>query len=300
MAAKQQKGLGRGLDAIFDSEDAVAAAPKLTRRAGSVGELDIFLVAPNPKQPRIDFNEDSLAELAESIRAMGVIQPITVMPVGEEAYVIISGERRWRAAQMAGLLTIPAYVRTADDQALHEMALVENIQRQDLNPIEIALSLYALIDEHDLTQEELSDRVGKKRSTIANYLRLLEMPAEVQLALKKGIISMGHAKTIASAEAGKQLMVLRKIIAKGLSVRKAEELVALTAGDDFNGDEREDESLPTRRKREEDEKEFPESYARLVELLENIFSDDIAIKGGKIVIGFKGEEDIERFIQRLS
>ncbi len=188
---------------------------------------------------------------------------------------------------MAGLETVPVYIRAATDQTLHEMALVENIQREDLNPMEVALSMQRLVDECGLTQDGLSERLGKKRSTVANYLRLLKLPDEVQLALKEGYISMGHAKAIASADGERQVRLLRKTIKKGLSVRQVEELAAGRA-------------VPVHKTSTAGEEEFPESYARLVELLEGIFSSNITVKSGKIIIGFEGENDIERFIERLS
>lgn len=281
----KQKGLGRGLDAIFGAE--VPAAPKAAKPMGSMEEIAVGAALPNPKQPRSHFDETALEELADSIRALGVIQPVTVRPNGDGTYVIISGERRWRAAQLAGLESIPVYVREADDQNLHEMALVENIQRQDLNAMEVAFSLRRLMQECGLTQDRLSERVGKKRSTIANYLRLLNLPAEVQLALKEGLVSMGHAKAIAAAPEGSQLALLKKIVRKGLSVRQAEELAART--------------VVPKVKHKDEERDYPESYSRLVELLENFFSENISIKShakgkNKIIIEFNGEKDIERFI----
>ncbi len=284
---KQQKGLGRGLDAIFDREE--LAAPKAARPMGSIEEIEVARIAPNPKQPRKYFDEAALEELADSIRVLGVIQPVTVRPETDGTYIIISGERRWRAAQLAGLAAVPVYVREADDQNLHEMALVENIQRQDLNAMEVAFSLNRLMEECGLTQDGLSERVGKKRSTIANYLRLLKLPDEVQLAVKEGFISMGHAKAIASAPEGAQLALLKKTVKKGLSVRQVEEFAAGMAN-------------PKEKHREE--AEYPESYSRLVELLEGFFSENISIKSSpkgrnKIIIEFNGEKDIERFIKRF-
>ena len=207
-------------------------------------------------------------------------------------YLIISGERRWRAARKAGLESLPAYIREVDDENLHAMALVENIQREDLNAIEIALGMQRLIDECNLTQEALSEKVGKKRSTVSNYMRLLKLPNEVQLALKEGLISMGHAKAIAGAPEELQLRLLKKCIRKGLSVRQIEELVrALT-------DPAAKPAAPA-----EDE-EYPESYARLVEQLEKFFSQEISIKrskngGGRIVIDFSDDRDIDRFIEKF-
>ena len=218
---KQPKGLGRGLDAIFGT-DAVDAKLK---PMSQMTEIDIAEIIPNPTQPRTQFDEEALDELADSIRQLGIIQPITVKKSGDGKYIIISGERRWRAAQRADLKSLPAYVREVDDENLHAMALVKNIQRQDLNAIEIALGMQRLIEECNLTQDALSEKVGKKRSTVSNYMRLLKLPDEVQLALKEGLISMGHAKAIAGAPQELQLRTLKKILKKSLSVRQAEELV---------------------------------------------------------------------------
>ena len=282
----KQKGLGRGLDAIFGSE-------KLTVKATPMNQMDeiaIEQIIPNPTQPRTQFDDEALQELADSIRQLGVIQPITVKRGANDKYIIISGERRWRASQMVGLKSLPVYVREVDDENLHAMALVENIQRQDLNAIEIALGMKRLIEECGLTQEAMADKVGKKRSTVSNYMRLLNLPDQVQLALKEGIITMGHAKAIAGVEADKQLRVLNRCINKSLSVRQAEELArkiaqgpAATAATD---------------------EEYPDSYLRLVELLEPYFSQSISIKrsksgGGKIVIDFSDDEQIENIISRL-
>ncbi|MDE6622783.1 MAG: ParB/RepB/Spo0J family partition protein [Alistipes sp.] len=284
---KPQKGLGRGLDAIFGTDAVDARLAPMSRMA----EIDIADIIPNPTQPRTQFDEEALDELADSIRQLGVIQPVTVKKSDNGKYIIISGERRWRAAQRADLKSLPAYIREVDDENLHAMALVENIQRQDLNAIEIALGMQRLIDECHLTQDALSEKVGKKRSSVSNYLRLLKLPDEVQLALKEGLISMGHAKAIAGAPAEKQLHVLKRCVKKQLSVRQAEELVRTLA-----------EPAPAPAVEEE---EYPESYSRLVEQLEPVFSQDIAIKrtksgGGKIVIGFADDTELERFIERFS
>ena len=187
----KQKGLGRGLDAIFGTDNVSVKAKPMNHMA----EIAISEIIPNPTQPRTQFDDEALEELASSIRQLGVIQPITVKRDGSR-YIIISGERRWRASQIVGLETLPAYIREADDENLHAMALVENIQRQDLNAIEIALGMQRLIEECGLTQEAMAEKVGKKRSTVSNYMRLLNLPNEVQLALKEGLITMGHAKAI--------------------------------------------------------------------------------------------------------
>lgn len=285
---KPQKGLGRGLDAIFGTDRPDAKLAPMSHMT----EIAVSEIIPNPSQPRTEFDEEALDELADSIRQLGVIQPITVRKGSDGKYVIISGERRWRAARRADLERLPAYVREVDDRDLHAMALVENIQRQDLNAIEIALGLQRLIDECGLTQDALSEKVGKKRSSVANYLRLLKLPDEVQLALKEGLISMGHAKALAGAPAELQLRVLKRCIKRALSVRQTEELVrALT--------ERAQNPAPG------DEEPYPESYSRLAEQLERLFSQDIAIKrakngGGRITISFSDDEEIQRFLDRLS
>ena len=284
----KQKGLGRGLDAIFGSDSPVVKAKPMSQMA----EIAVKDIIPNPTQPRREFDEEALAELADSIRTLGVIQPITVKPTADGRYIIISGERRWRAAQIAEIESLPAYIREVDDTNLHAMALVENVQRQDLNAIEIALSLQRLIDECGLTQDALSEKVGMKRSTVSNYMRLLKLPDEVQLALKEGVISMGHAKAIAGAEPKKQTSLLRKCVKKELSVRLMEALVrSLAEGSAMCVGVGDDE-------------EYPESYLRLVEQLEKFFSQDISIKrsksgGGKIIIGFNDDKDIEKFIDRF-
>ena len=283
----KQKGLGRGLDAIFGSEKPDARLRPMTEMA----EIALTDIVPNPTQPRSRFDEEALDELADSIRTLGVIQPVTVRRRDDGKYVRISGERRWRAAQRADLKTLPAYVREVDDENLHAMALVENIQRQDLNAIEIALGMQRLIDECNLTQDALSEKVGKKRSTVSNYMRLLKLPDQVQLALKEGLISMGHAKAIAGAPEGQQLRILKRCVKRGLSVRQVEELVRALV---------EQES----RREPAEEEEYPETYMRLVEQLERFFTPEISIKrakngGGKIVIGFSDDAEIEKFIERF-
>lgn len=287
MNAKKQ-GLGRGLGAIFELENLTAPEKETV---SSMEEIEVTAIFPNPKQPRTYFDEDALEELADSIRALGVIQPVTLRKEKDGKHIIISGERRWRASQLAGLETIPAYIREADDQNLHEMALVENIQRQDLNAIEVAISMQRLLDECNLTQDTLSSRIGKKRSTIANYMRLLKLPAEVQAAVRDEYISMGHAKAIAAALEEQQVSILKKVIKKNLSVRQTEELVKKLANKD---------ARPTVA-----DEEFPESYGKLVETLEKYFSQDISIKkdkkgGGKIVIEFKDDSDIDKFLGKFN
>lgn len=282
------KGLGRGLEAIFDMEG--SSLPQKNRNS-SFEEISIALVVPNPGQPRTDFNEQALEELSESIRTLGVIQPVTVKKEKNGKYMIISGERRWRASQLAGLETIPAYIRDVDDQTVLEMSIVENIQRQDLNAIEVALSFRRLIEECHLTQELLSERIGKKRATVANYMRLLKLPLEVQLALREELVTMGHARALIGLESEEaQLSILKKIIRRQLSVRQVEEMVKKLNG--------------PKAPKSDAEEEFPETYTRLVEQLERFFTQDISIKksnkgGGKIVIGFESDGDIDRFIAKF-
>ena len=284
----KQKGLGRGLDAIFGGGVELKSKPM-----SEMSEIAIADIVPNPTQPRTEFDEEALEELADSIRQLGLIQPITVKRAGDK-YIIISGERRWRAAEKAGLSVLPAYIREVDDTTLHAMALVENIQREDLNAIEISLGMRRLVEECGLTQEALAERLGKKRSTVANYLRLLNLPEEVQFAIKGGIISMGHAKAIVSVESkAKQLSLLKRCVKSNLSVRQLEELVRLLS------EKRQKVATSAI------DEEYPESYGRLVEYLEKFFSQDIAIKrgkngGGKIVIDFACDADIEKFVKKFS
>ena len=282
----KQLGLGRGLGAIFGNDNIDIKSKPMSEMA----EVRVADCIANPTQPRTTFDPTALEELADSIRTLGLIQPITVRKQGEK-YLIISGERRWRAAQMAELETIPAYIRNVDDQNLHAMALVENIQRQDLNAIEIALGMQRLIDECGLTQEAMAEKVGKKRSTVSNYMRLLNLPSEVQLALKEGIISMGHAKAIAGIAPEEQLKALKKCIKKALSVRQMEMLA------------RKLNEAPAKSTANDDE-EYPESYSQLVDEFERVFAENISIKRTKsgscrITIECASEKDIERLIKRL-
>ncbi len=283
----KKRGLGRGLDALFGDINPTQQSKPMSEMA----EVAIADIEPNPLQPRTEFDEEALAELADSIAQLGVIQPITLKRRGDGKYTIISGERRWRASQRAGLETLPAYIREVDDENLHAMALVENIQRQDLNAIEIALGMQRLVEECGLTQEAMAEKVGKKRSTVSNYMRLLTLPSEVQLALKEGLISMGHAKAIAGLEPDEQLKALKRCIKKALSVRQMEQLA------------RKLNESPAKSISNDDE-EYPESYSRLVDELERVFSENISLKRTKsgscrITIECMGDNDIERLIKRL-
>ena len=228
----KRNALGRGLSALLDNAETpaqvagVSPAESVGNVAGPIALLAIADIEANPFQPRTKFDETALEELAQSIRELGIIQPLTVRKLSAKRYQLISGERRFRASQLAGLEEVPAYVRTADDQAMLEMALVENIQRENLDPIEIAISYQRLIEEIGLTQEGLSEKVGKKRSTVTNYLRLLKLPGEVQVGLIERKISMGHARALISAgDEDTQVKLFRQILAQDLSVRKTEELV---------------------------------------------------------------------------
>ena len=285
---KKTTGLGRGLSAILEAENYIDELPAVSR----MEEIDIELITPNPKQPRTIFDDDALEELADSIATLGLIQPITVRKESSGKYIIISGERRWRASRLAGRKSIPAYVREADDKELHEMALVENIQRQDLNAMEIAISLQRLIDECGVTQETVAQRVGKKRSTIANYLRLMQLSPEVQAALKANLITMGHAKAIAGVEVELQPSIVKKVIKKELSVRATEQLVKKLSSEE-----------PAKANSEVGE-EFPEIYTKVVEQLSRLLSEDIKIKrsadgSGKIVVGFASDEEIALLAEKL-
>ena len=280
--------MGRGLDAIFGT----TAPTQQSKPMSEMAEVAISAIEPNPLQPRTSFDDEALGELSTSIAQLGVIQPITIKPNGNDKYIIISGERRWRAAKMAGLESIPAYIREVDDENLHAMALVENIQRENLNAIEIALGMKRLIEECGLTQEAMAVKVGKKRSTVSNYMRLLSMPSEVQLALKEGIISMGHAKAIGGLELEQQLKALKKCIKKSLSVRQTEELARKMAD-------------TTPKSSNTDDEEYPESYSRLVMELERILSDNISIKrtksgSSRITIECANDAEVEQLINKLS
>lgn len=279
----KRNALGRGLGALIDD----AGQEKIVT-ADAVNEIDINKIEANPFQPRSIFNEEALEELANSIKELGIIQPITVRNLSENKFQLISGERRLRAAQLAGLKKIPAFIRFADDQGMLEMALVENIQREDLDAIEVAISYQRLIEECKLTQENMSERVGKKRSTISNYLRLLKLPAEIQLGIRDKQISMGHARALVNIENEKtQLKIYYRIIDEGLSVRKTEDLIR-----DVNAPKANTQKQKVR---------LPEEYEQLRGHLTEHFDAAIDFKrnnkgSGKIVIPFKSDEDLERIM----
>ncbi len=215
----KRSALGRGLDSLISMDDVPASG------SSAINDIPLASISPNPEQPRTNFDDDALEELAASIRQIGIIQPLSLRKTGPDTYQIIAGERRYRAAHMAGLQSVPAYIRTANDAELTEMALIENIQREDLNAIEIALTFRKLIEQYNLTQERLSERIGKKRATIANFLRLLKLPAEVQLGLRDKRVDMGHARALLTiSDPALQLKLYNEILKQGLSVRRVEEL----------------------------------------------------------------------------
>ncbi|MDO4755228.1 MAG: ParB/RepB/Spo0J family partition protein [Parabacteroides sp.] len=292
MAEMKRSVLGRGLDALITMDDLK------TGGSSSISEIELRKIQPNPEQPRSIFEEETLQELATSIRALGVIQPITLKEIGQDQYMIISGERRYRASLMAGLESIPAYIKTAADENVVEMALIENIQREDLNSIEIALAYQKLIDNYGLTQEKLSERVGKKRATIANYLRLLKLPAEIQMGLKDRKIDMGHARALIPIEDPEvQLALYEQILEEGLSVRNVEEIVRSGINSDTFAHEKKEK--PAGQK-----KRLPEEYNLLRDHLSSFFQTKVQLacndKGkGKITISFASEEELERLIGLL-
>ena len=292
MALMKKSALGRGLDALITMDDLK------TGGSSSICEIELSKIQPNPEQPRTAFDEAALDELAVSIKALGVIQPITVRETGNDQYMIISGERRYRASLKAGLTQIPAYVKTAADENVVEMALIENIQREDLNAIEIALAYQKLIENYGLTQEQQSERVGKKRTTIANYVRLLKLPAEIQMGLKDRKIDMGHARALISVEDPEvQIALYEQILSEGLSVRNVEELVKYVVA----GGKLEDKKAE---KQKADKAALPEGYDMLKEHLSSFFQTKVQLvcnnKGkGKITIPFSSEEELEKLISLL-
>ena len=274
---KKTLGLGRGLDALIDTTHVSTAG------SSSISEIPLQHIYANPDQPRHDFDQEALEELAQSIKEHGVISPITLRKNSANNYMIIAGERRYRASKMVGLETIPAYVRTAKDEQVMEWALIENVQREDLNAIEIALAYQKLMDDHQLTQEKMADRVGKKRATVANYLRLLKLPAEIQLGIKEKKIDMGHARAIlGSPSPEQQLAIYKKILVNGLSVRKVEELV--------NDSKTVHKSTP-----KTDDKY---DLQRLV--LEKKLGRKVKISAKQVTISFKNENDLNQLIALLS
>lgn len=285
--------LGRGLGALI----ADAADEPVQREVivSAMQELKLADIRPNPFQPRTEFDEEALNELAASIKSIGIVQPITVRTVEDGKYEIIAGERRFRASKLAGLTTIPAYIRNTEDDSLLELALIENIQREDLNAIEVAISYQRLIDECQLTQDGLSDRVGKKRATIANYLRLLKLPAQIQLAIRDKKISMGHARAIINIEdPDTQFMIFEQILKYDFSVRKVEEIVR-----ELSNPQPEEAVAEKPKKTNE-----IGDYIELQKHLSRCFNTKVELKRnengkGKIVIGFRSDAELEKIIELL-
>lgn len=287
MSTPKRNALGRGLDSLISMDDVPA------RGSSAINDIELSLISPNPEQPRSTFDEEALDELASSIRELGIIQPLSLRKTGPNSYQIIAGERRYRAAIKAGLSSVPAYIRTANESELTEMALIENIQREDLNAIEIALTFKKLIDQYSLTQERLSERIGKKRATIANFLRLLKLPAEVQLGLRDKRVDMGHARALLTIEKPSlQLKLYNEIIKYGLSVRKVEELAKSYQKADESG-----ETPPPSRPASATNKE----YEILKQHLSSSFNTQVQFtcnpKGkGKITFPFSNEDELARLI----
>lgn len=297
--AKIQTGLGRGLGALISDANFIQSnrnrEPQQQNQGSplvSISEIEIEKIEPNPYQPRTEFNLEAIEELSQSIKLLGLIQPITVRPVGNDKYQIISGERRYRASKLAGKKSIPAYIRETDDNGMLEMAIVENIQREDLDAIEVALSFQRLIDECNLTQEAMAERVGKKRTTVTNYLRLLRLPAEIQFAIKARKITMGHAKSLLGIENPKvQLKLANQIIEQDLSVRQTEaKIQKLNEG--------------KREKKEKEVMELSDNFFKVIETLGKYFNNNISIKRnskgeGELTIRFSSDIEMDNFLKTL-
>lgn len=293
--SNKKRGLGRGLDAILQSPDTDITSADISGNyvAGAIAELDIDKIETNPFQPRADFDETALQELAESIRTQGVIQPVTVRKMGYDRYQLISGERRLRASRLAGMTRIPVFIRVANDEQMLEMALIENIHRESLNAIEVAISYQRLVDECNLTQEQLSEKVGKDRSTVTNFLRLLKLPAEIQIAIRDGFISMGHARAIITIEdKTQQLLILKKIIDNGFNVRQVEEMVR-----NLN---KKDAKKPSK-----SQNVVPESFRQHASSLSKALDMDVNINRnsrgrGSLTINFKNDKEFDRLMEYIN
>lgn len=295
----KKSALGKGLSALLENADTDVTSKTgvtgSTGVVGSVAQIQLDQIEANPFQPRVDFDKEMLQELADSIKEQGIIQPITVRKLGYDKYQIISGERRFKASKLAGLTTIPAYIRVANDQGMLEMALVENIQRQDLNALEVAISYKRLLEECSLTQEELSTRVGKNRSTVTNFLRLLRLPPEIQASIRDGRLSMGHARAILGVEnIDRQLALYHEIIEKQLSVRDVENLA------------RERGNKSTLRKKENQHKnQLSFEFTKIQNILSSHFGAKIQLQcaqngSGKIQIPFENDSDLNRILELLN
>ena len=302
--SKQQRGLGKGLGALlggdtdlirkpvgYANKQVVTETKVETQDTADILRIPVDLIEPNPYQPRMSFDQEALEELADSIRTLGLIQPITVRRISGSRYQIISGERRFRACRLAGLDMIPAYIRDTNDQGMLEMAIVENIQREDLDPIEVAMSYQRLIEECSLTQEQMAIRVGKKRASVTNYLRLLKLPAKIQHDLKVGLLSVGHAKVLLGIEDLKVQEYLCDLVIKdGLSVRQLEEKIAKLA--------------EPKKKAEPEAQDLPEEYFKVLELVGRYFENNISLKRsgngkGSMTIHFSSDDEVKRFLQAL-
>ncbi len=276
---KKMTGLGRGLDALIDTSHVD------TNGSSSISEIELSKIVANPDQPRRTFDEEALQELSDSIREHGVISPITLRDNGDGSYMIIAGERRFRASKLAGLDRIPAYIRTAQDEQVMEWSLIENIQREDLDAIEIALAYQRLMDEYNLTQERMSERVGKKRATVANYLRLLKLPAEIQVGIKEKKIDMGHARAIlGSPSAERQLELYQRILREGLSVRKVEALAQ--------------ENKAEKKRKIKEDNENP--YIDIQRVLCERTGLNVKVQEGKVVLTFANSDELNEIVKRLS
>lgn len=291
----KKRALGRGLSAILESPETDITSKDISGSfvVGAIASIPISQIESNPFQPREDFEPEALNELAASIKEQGIIQPITVRKMGYDKYQLISGERRLKASKIAGIDEIPAYIRIANDQQMLEMALVENIQRESLNALEIAVSYQRLIDECELTQEELSQRVGKNRTTISNYIRLLKLPAELQVAIRDSKITMGHARALISIEdEPTQVTILRNIIVKDLSVREVEEIVRNLNRQPAPRKTPELKELPA---------EINHKRMNIASRLNTIVNVQMSNKGkGSIVISFKSQKELERLLSDLN
>ena len=291
MPDKNRKALGRGLDSILQSPETDITSKDISGDfvAGAIAEIDIDLIETNPFQPRTEFDETALRELAQSIKEQGVIQPVTVRKLGYNKYQLISGERRLRASKMAGLAKIPVFIRVANDEQMLELALIENIHRENLNAIEVAISYQRLIDECNMTQEEVSEKVGKSRSAVANFLRLLKLPAEVQIAIRDGHITMGHARALINInDKEEQLKLLQQIIMEEMNVRQTEELAEKAKNPEAK-ERKQTNFIP---------EHFKSSIKKLSQTLNTKVKVKRDIKGhGSVVIDFKDEAEFDRIME---
>ena len=291
----KKRALGRGLEAILQSPDTDITSADISGNyvAGAIAEIELGKIEANPFQPRIEFDDMALRELAASIKSQGVIQPVTVRKLGYDRYQLISGERRLRASKLAGIERIPVFIRVANDEQMLEMALIENIHRENLNAVEVAISYQRLIEECDLTQEQLSEKVGKSRSTIANFLRLLKLPPEVQVALRDGHISMGHARALINLDsAEQQLLILQQIIEEELNVRQVESLARAI-------------NSPTNKIVSKVRNSIPEHHKMKIKQLEEQLHTKVSIKRdnsgkGAILITFSDDINFDRLIELLA